>query len=223
MTRTARDTRGSLPSRAKGGPPPATWWARPAATLRAVSALRQVLDHAATAPPSCGRVHVVAIDGRSGSGKTSLGRRVATAWGAPLVSMDSIYPGWSGLAAGTDLLVEHVLEPLSRGAGPVVPTWDWLADRPGPALPLTVDDRLVVEGCGASVGAAAPFAGTRVWLDAPAGLRRERAIARDGALFAGHWDMWAAQEEAVFGADGTASRAHLVLGGADPSDEVSDR
>ena len=120
-------------------------------------------------------------------------------------------------------LVEHVLEPLSRGAGPVVPTWDWLADRPGPALPLTVDDRLVVEGCGASVGAAAPFAGTRVWLDAPAGLRRERAIARDGALFAGHWDMWAAQEEAVFGADGTSSRAHLVLGGADPSDEVSDR
>ena len=40
------------------------------------------------------------------------------------------------------------------------------ADRPGPVLPLTVDDRLVVEGCGASVGAAAPFAGTRVWLDA---------------------------------------------------------
>ena len=97
------------------------------------------------------------------------------------------------------------------------------ADRPGPVLPLTVDDRLVVEGCGASVGAAAPFAGTRVWLDAPAGLRRERAIARDGALFADHWDMWAAQEEAVFGADGTSSRAHLVLGGADPSDEVSDR
>lgn len=182
-----------------------------------MSALRQVLDHAATAPPSCGRVHVVAIDGRSGSGKTSLAREVAASWGAPLVSMDSIYPGWSGLAAATDLLVEHVLRPLSRGEQPIVPTWDWLADRPGPRIPLAVTDRLVVEGCGSTVGEAADFAGTRVWLDGPADLRRARAIARDGAIFEAHWEMWAAQEERVFGADGTRSRAHLVLESVGPT------
>ena len=217
MTRTARDTRGSLPSRAKGAPPPVTWWAGPAATLRAVSPLRQVLDHAATAPPSCGRVQVIAVDGRSGSGKTSLAREVAAAWEAPVVSMDSIYPGWSGLAAATGLLVEHVLLPLTRGEDPIVPTWDWLADRPGPRIPLEVDDRLVVEGCGSTVGAAAPFAGTRVWLDGAAELRRARAIARDGAVFEAHWEMWAAQEERVFGADGTRSRAHLVLESVGPT------
>lgn len=176
-----------------------------------MSPLEQLLAHAAGAPPSCGAVRVIGIDGRSGSGKTSLARGLARAWHAPVLSMDSVYPGWSGLAVATDLLVEHVLRPLSRGEHPAVPTWDWLADRPGPALPLPVADRLVVEGCGATVGAAAPFVGTRVWLEGPADLRRERAIARDGELFAAHWDMWAAQEESVFTADRTRERAHVVL------------
>ena len=178
-----------------------------------MSPLEQVLEHATARPPSCGAVRVIAIDGRSGSGKTSLGRRVASAWDAPLISMDSIYPGWDGLAASVPLLVTHVLHPLSVGRGPIVPTWDWLAGRPGPRIPVRVAERLVVEGCGSSVGEAGDHAGTRVWLDGDADVRRKRAIARDGDLFARHWDMWAAQEERLFGADGTRGRAHLVLTG----------
>lgn len=174
-----------------------------------MSPLDQVLVHAAAQPPSCGAAHVIAVDGRSGSGKTSLARELASRWGAALVSMDSIYPGWSGLAAATPLLLEHVLLPLSRGDTPAVPTWDWLADRPGPVLPLEVGRRLVVEGCGASVGAASDLEGTRVWLDGPADERHARAIARDGELFADHWQMWAEQEAAVFTADRTRERAHL--------------
>lgn len=173
-------------------------------------ALRQVLAHAADAPPSCGGVHVVGIDGRSGSGKTTLARDVASAWSATLISMDSIYPGWEGLAASTALLVEHVLTPLARGETALVPTWDWLADRPGPRLPVPVPRRLVVEGCGSTVGAAADLIGTRVWLDGPERVRKERALARDGEVFAEHWDRWADQEAAVFTADRTRERAHLV-------------
>src|SRR5699024_10901141 len=128
-----------------------------------VSPLQQVLAHAEHAAPSCGTVHVVAIDGRSGAGKTSLGREVATAWAATLVSMDSICRGWDGLAAAVPLLVERVLRPLSRGEGAEVPTWDWSLGRPGAIIPLGTPARLVVEGCGASVGEAGRYAGTRVW------------------------------------------------------------
>lgn len=177
-----------------------------------MSPLEQVLAHAALVPASCGSVHVVGIDGRSGSGKTTLAREVASAWSAALVSMDSIYPGWDGLAASTDLLVEHVLTPLARSEAALVPTWDWLADRPGPRLPVPVPRRLVVEGCASTVGPAADLIGTRVWMDGPEDVRRERALARDGEVFAAHWDMWAQQEAAVFAADRTRERAHLVLG-----------
>ena len=174
-------------------------------------ALRLVLAHARDAPPSCGPVHVIGIDGRSGAGKTSLAREVAAAWPAALVSMDSIYPGWEGLAAATGELVEHVLRPLAHGRDAVVPTWDWLASRPGPALPLPAPRHLVVEGCGSTVGTAAGFVGSRVWLDGPEEVRRERALARDGEVFAEHWEMWAEQEARVFAGDRTRERAHVLL------------
>ena len=176
-----------------------------------MSPLEQVLAHAVAAPPSCGDTRVVAIDGRSGSGKTSLARDLAGAWSAALLSMDSIHPGWSGLAASSGLLLEHVLAPLAAGDEPRVPTWDWLADRPGPVLPLRVPGRLIVEGCGAGVGQTGAATGTRVWLDGAESVRRQRALARDGQLFADHWQMWARQEEAVYAADRTRERAHLVL------------
>lgn len=175
-----------------------------------MSPLRQVLAHAADAPPSCGPVHVIGIDGRSGSGKTSLAREVATAWSAALVSMDSIYPGWDGLAASTPMLVDHVLRPLAAGGDAIIPTWDWLASRSGPRLPLPAPTRLVVEGCGSTVGPAAGLIGTRVWLDGEESVRRQRALDRDGEVFAEHWDRWARQEAAVFAADRTRDRAHLV-------------
>lgn len=176
-----------------------------------MSPLTRILAHAAGAPPSCGPVHIIGIDGPSGAGKTSLAREVAAEWSAPLVSMDSVYQGWHGLAESTGILVDEILRPLSQGRPAVVPMWDWTTSRPGARRPLAVDDRLVVEGCASTVGRASELIGTRVWLDGPAQERRRRAIARDGAVFARHWQMWAEQEDAVFGPDGTRARAHIVL------------
>lgn len=177
-----------------------------------MSPLEQVLAHASGTGPSCGPVRIVAIDGRSGAGKTSLGRELSVAWDAVLVSMDSIYRSWDGLAEAVPLLLDHVLRPLSDGEPAHVPTWDWRHERPGPSLPLGLPPRLIIEGCGATVGEAGEYAGTRVWLDLDAATRKERALRRDGEIFARQWDRWAAQEERLFTADRTAERAHVVLG-----------
>ena len=58
---------------------------------------------------------VVAIDGPSGAGKTTLADAVATDLDCPVVRVEDLYPGWDGLAEGVRLLVEQVLEPLCRG------------------------------------------------------------------------------------------------------------
>ena len=63
-----------------------------------------------------GRVVIVALDGRSGSGKTLLGTAVAASLACPVVHLDALYPGWDGLQGGVDLLTTHVLEPLARAA-----------------------------------------------------------------------------------------------------------
>ena len=170
-----------------------------------------VLAAAHEAQPRCGSVRIVAIDGLSGSGKTSLAAAVAAALGAKVVSMDHLYPGWDGLAAGIDGLVEHVLAPLCRGEVAAYRIWDWHRDRWGEQVEVPPADVVVVEGCGASVGPAGEYAALRVWLEAPVEQRKARALARDGETFRPHWKRWAAQEAAIFGPDGTPARADLVL------------
>ncbi|HHU10067.1 MAG TPA: hypothetical protein GXZ60_08645 [Intrasporangiaceae bacterium] len=156
-------------------------------------------------------MRIVAIDGRSGSGKTALAAEVGAALHAPVVSMDHLYPGWDGLAAGIDGLVEHVLAPLCRGEVAAYRIWDWHRDRWGEPVEVPPAEVVIVEGCGSSLGPAGEYASLRVWLEAPVEQRKARALARDGETFRPHWERWAAQEERLFGVDRTRERADLVL------------
>ncbi|HSK28322.1 MAG TPA: hypothetical protein VK894_15550, partial [Jiangellales bacterium] len=84
---------------------------------------------------------------------------------------------------------------------------------------------LVVEGVGSGCRAAAAYLSLLVWVEAPAAVRRERALARDGDRFRPHWDGWARQEEALLAHERTAERADLVVDAApqvpyDPATEV---
>ena len=163
------------------------------------------------APPRCGATRVVAIDGLSGAGKTTLASLVAARLGAPVVHMDDLDPGWDGLAAGVAYLVDAVLRPLAVGEPARYRAWDWADERRGAVRSLVPPPTLVLEGCGASVGEASTFASVRVWVEAPIEIRRARGLARDGEAFRPYWQCWAAQEEAVFAADGTRARADLVV------------
>jgi len=167
---------------------------------------------------------VVAVDGPSGAGKTSLAETlVAVLAGAGrdavAVHLDDLYPGWDGLDAVVPIVVRHVLEPLASPGPVAVPTWDWRRDRPGRsrALPELGPPRpgvVLVDGAGAGARACAPYLAGLVWLEAPAPLRRARALDRDGDAYAPHWDRWAAQERGHFAAEGTRERADLVLDGS---------
>ena len=173
--------------------------------------VRAVAAAARAASPVAGTTVVVSLDGRSGSGKTVLGTAVADALECPVVHLDDVFPGWDGLAAGVRLVTEHVLAPLTRGAQPAYPTWDWQRSRPGPVVRVEPSTHLVLEGCGALTPPALAYAAVRVWVEAPTALRRERALARDGELYAPHWARWAAQEDSVYAPANPRDSAHVVL------------
>ncbi len=142
----------------------------------------------------------VVIDGRSGSGKSTLARRVAERWphpgGAQLIALDDLYPGWDGLFAGAAYAHARILRPWAAGLVGTWQRWDWVRDRYSDAVELVEPERaLILEGSGALTSHSASLADVRVWLDAPADLRRERALARDGEVYRAHWDRWAQQEE----------------------------
>ncbi len=173
--------------------------------------VRAVVEAARAAAPAVGPTVVVAVDGRSGSGKTLLGTAVARALACPVVHLDAVYPGWDGLEAGVALVTAYVLEPVARGEAAAYPRWDWMRSRPGRTIGVDAGRYLVLEGCGALVPPAATFAAVRVWVDAPTAVRRERALSRDGETYAPHWDRWAAQEDAVYAAARPWDSADLVL------------
>lgn len=173
-----------------------------------------VRDLALRATPACGQTVVVAIDGRSGSGKTVLAAAVARALGAPTLRTDDLSPGWDGLAAAVLNLATWVLDPVARGERAAYPIWDWVANRWGEERVLDPLPFVVVEGCGAGVPPAGEYAAVRVWLEAPESVRKRRALARDGEAYRPYWDRWARQEDALYAAHDPSTWADLVLDGS---------
>jgi len=148
---------------------------------------------------------VLVIDGRSGSGKTSLADETLERIGASgrepqALRLEDLYPGWDGLTEGS----LAVATALDRGS---YRRYDWSVGRFVEEVLVERRPPLVIEGCGAltaaNLAAAQRWAGPagRVrarWLELPAAERRRRALDRDGAVFAPHWERWAAQEDAHY-------------------------
>lgn len=150
---------------------------------------------------------MVLIDGRSGAGKTTLAESLAPLLDAQLVSLDDVYPGWDGLAAGS-----AAVPPMLRPRDPGYRRWDWTASREAGWHPLDPARPIVIEGCGAISRASRPLAGLAIWVELDAPERRARALARDTG-FAPYWDRWAVQEEEHIARERPQTLADLVLEG----------
>jgi hypothetical protein len=172
---------------------------------------QRVLAWAATLRPSAGSCRVVAVEGRSGSGKTTLARAVAAGLGAPLLHMDDLYAGWDGLREGVAALHEWVLAPMAEGRPAVWRRWDWAAGAYAGEHPVPGSDWLLVEGVGSGGRVLRPYLSGVVWIEAPAAVRKRRALARDGQTYAPHWTRWARQEDAYYAADQVREAAGLII------------
>ena len=135
-------------------------------------------------------VPVVTIDGYSGSGKSTLAAALASLLpGWQVLHLDDWYPGWDGLAAGTDI-ARRIAADLRGGRASSYEAWDWEADETGATIRVPLAPT-IIEGCGA-IEAEADLA---IWIADPGeDERRSRALARDGQTYAPHWRRWADQD-----------------------------
>ena len=156
---------------------------------------------------------MIAVDGRSGAGKTTLAQRLAAARpGAAIVHTDDI--AW--FLARFDWVEEMragVLEPFRRGE-PVAyrpPPWDERG-RPGAVEVPAACELLVLEGVGAARAELADLVDVAIWVQSDRAVARERGIERDGGDVPG-WDEWQAEEVPFLERDRPWERADVVVAG----------
>ncbi|TLM83206.1 aminodeoxychorismate synthase component I [Pseudarthrobacter sp. NamE5] len=156
---------------------------------------------------------IIAIDGRSGAGKTTLAvelaARLRVHHKVSLFHLEDIYPGWNGLAPGIERYVSTVLTPLSRGEAAAWVSWDWERHYDGDARVTLPAEIVIVEGVGAAAADARPLLSAVIWAEAPEDVRRTRALQRDGATYEPYWDQWASQEEEWLAGDDVPRHADL--------------
>lgn len=166
--------------------------------------------------PRLGPVRLVCVDGPAGSGKSTLARAIGEALAAPVLHLDDLYEGWSGLDGVADRLQEQVLTPLAAGRPGRYQRYDWGAGRFAEWHDVPVPAHLVLEGCGSAPRAVADRAVLVVWVEAPADLRLERGLARDGVDMRDHWLRWMGLEAVHFARERTRERADVVVDGTQP-------
>lgn len=187
-----------------GEPAAGSWRVEPVAALvQMLLAVSQDRSKPTAGTQVTARPRVVAVDGRSAGGKTTVaGLLLAALPGAQVVHTDDV--AWHhSFFDWASLMIEGVLRPVFEGKAVRYrpPAWDERG-RAGAIEVAVGAPMLVIEGVGAARRELLPFVDAVVWVQSDLAEAQERGIVRDGGTEAARqfWNEWAA-EEIVFLAD----------------------
>lgn len=169
-----------------------------------------------------GHPRIVAVDGRSASGKSTLASRLHRAVPrSAIVTTDDL--AWhEPLYAWGHLLADGILRPLRDGRALAYrpPQWDARGREGAIEVPAGLD-LVVIEGTGASHREHAELLDATVWVQADWTEAERRGIARDieSGVNGGpeeataFWHAWMAEELRFFERQRTWERADVVVNG----------
>jgi hypothetical protein len=176
-----------------------------------------------------GRPVVLAVDGRSNGGKTTLAARIrAAVGGSAVVHTDEV--AWAHSRFGwADLLIEGILVPVHQGRAVSYrpPRWDEHGREGSIEVPADCP-LLIVEGDGAGRREAADLIDALIWVQSDVREAERRMLTRigkpDEAPTIWHHREWMAEEIPFNATQRTWERADIVVCGTPeiPFDPVTE-
>jgi len=175
-----------------------------------------VVEEILTKPPRCGTTHIIAIDGRAGSGKTTLANELSLALSLHLkvtvIHLDEIYAGWElALSDALRISLSRILKSISTGESITVPIYDWTKERFDSTREISPCDLIIIEGVGSAQRVVRDLATASIWLDIDQQTGLKRVLGRDGIAIENQMNQWQAREEAHFLSDATRENADFIL------------
>lgn len=123
---------------------------------------------------------VIAIDGRSGGGKTTLAKELADLLGAQLLHTDD-FAWWHSFFDWPEMLIDNALKPLKAGQDVDFTPPAWIEHGREGSIVAKSSRFVIVEGVGASQLAMRAEIDLRIWIQCDAESAKERGLVRDAA------------------------------------------
>jgi hypothetical protein len=179
----------------------------------------EALTRRGSGRPTGDRSVMVAVDGRSSSGKTTLAARMQDAVaGSAVVHTDDI-AWWHSRFGWADLLIHDVLMPVHRGESVTFRPPRWAEHGRGGSIQVPAScPLLLIEGVGAGRREAAHLVDALVWVQSDQREAERRSLARvgqpGGTPTVRDLREWMAEEDPFLAEQRPWERADLVVSGA---------
>jgi acetylornithine deacetylase/succinyl-diaminopimelate desuccinylase-like protein/cytidylate kinase len=171
--------------------------------------------------PRAGSTRILAIDGPSGAGKTTLAAIIANELlrdGLSVVTVhtDDLLDGWDDQFTFWDRLVTGVLLPARVGGIGAYRRYDWESAAFAETVAVPAADVLIVEGVTAARAAMRELADLTVFIRCDEDTAWARLAERDAPALLGPLRLWKERERGFFAADRTEECADLRIDANDP-------
>ncbi len=178
--------------------------------------------------PKAGPVKFIAIDGRGGSGKSTVAKLIADKFSAEIIQTDD-FASWENQINWWPLVIERVFQPIIDGAQTLNyprSKW-WPTHRPKPVVNQRVTPIMILEGVTALRKEFRPFVSLGIFVDTPRDTCIQRGIERDLANNTGKskeeiitmWQNWAKGEDDYINRNNPKDYAEIIIDGTQPLDD----